>query len=200
MANEASKQPSKHAEVKSFIKTIFLFLVLAICLRATVVEAFKIPSGSMRPTLIEHDHILVTKFNFGLRLPFVPKTVILWGQPKRGDIVVFTRPDQSGTNIIKRVIGLPGDVVEVRGRTVRVNGQLLNEPYHVQWLEGGATDFPATQVPEGHVFLMGDNRDHSKDSRFWEDSPFLDIRLIKGRAQIIYWNASALSRIGTVVR
>ena len=184
---------------KSFLKTILIFVLLALFLRASVVEAFKIPSGSMRPTLVEYDHILVTKFNFGLRLPFMPETVIQWGAPRRGDIVVFTHEGQSGTNIIKRVIGLPGDTVEVRGRSVLINGRVYEEPYHVQWLEGGSMDFPPQKVPVGRVFLLGDNRDHSRDSRFWSE-PFLSIGRIKGRAQIIYWNWYSLDRIGTVVR
>ncbi len=194
---EAEKKPG--SEVVSFFKTIVIFFLLAVFLRATIIEPFKIPSGSMRPTLIEYDHILVTKFNYGLRLPFVPNTVWQYRTPRRGDIVVFTRPDNNRVNIIKRVIGVPGDMIEVEGRAVRINNQIYEEPYDVLWLEGGMKDFPPTKVPEGQVFLMGDNRDHSRDSRFWEDSPFLDMSRIKGKAQIIYWNWHSPGRIGNVL-
>ena len=196
------------SEIVSFFKTLALFLVLAFFLRASVVEAFKIPSGSMQPTLDIDDHILVSKFSYGLRLPFFKKVVYQYSQPQRGDIVVFTRPDlpdteddESDVNIIKRVIGLPGDKVRVDDMTVYINDAPLKEPWTTQWLlRGREGNFPSTTVPEGHVFLLGDNRDHSKDSRFWEDSHFLDIGRIKGRALIIYWSWRQPSRIGTVIR
>lgn len=198
---------SESSEVVSFIKTLVLFLAAAFLLRASVVEAFKIPSLSMFPTLRVGDHILVSKLSYGLRLPLVTDSAFLFDTPKRGDIVVFTRPDESetsedeaGINIIKRVIGLPGDTVEVRGTKAYINGQALEEPY-ARWQDHGIPDgyFGPDVVPEGHVFLLGDNRDRSKDSRFWRE-PFLNIHRIKGRALIIYWSWDALSRIGTVLR
>ena len=215
--NNAAVEPktSTWQEVISFIKTLAIILVIALFLRASVVEAYKIPSGSMIPTLLIGDHILVTKYNYGLWLPFLKTSVQHLRAPKRGDIVVFTRPDnprtpenESADNIIKRVIGEPGDVVEVRGSQVYINGAPLDEPYAV-WDLGGAMDFGPEKVPDDSVFLMGDNRDHSKDSRFWENpqeprsawnGPYLNIRRIKGRAQFIYWNFANLGRIGKAVR
>ncbi len=194
-------------EIISFFKTLSIFLVIAILLRASVVEAFKIPSGSMIPTLRIGDHILVSKFNYGFRLPFMTNSLIQYSKPQRGDIVVFTRPDEVGTledessiNIIKRVMGIPGDIIEVNGTNVYINNQLYPEEY-ARWEDGGLKEgnFGPIKVPEGNVFLMGDNRDHSRDSRFWEE-PFLDMRRIKGRAFVVYWSWHSFSRIGHVIK
>ena len=187
------------SQVNEFIsvtKSLALFLAIAFLLRASVVEAFKIPSASMVPTLEIGDHILVNKLAYGLRVPFLATTAFQWRLPKRGDVVVFTLPDnpltpeidESDTNIIKRVIGLPGETIKVTGMTVYIN----DKPYqgdekHARWLYGGKKDFGPVTIPENRVFLMGDNRDASKDSRFWDD-PFLDVSRIKGRAFIIYWS------------
>lgn len=204
-----ARGPSRNTrEVLSFMRTLAIFLLLAFILRASVVEAFKIPSGSMQPTLQIGDHILVCKFSYGLRLPLIDTTIVQYATPHRGDIVVFTRPDdpmtpndESDINIIKRVIGLPGETVEVRGRTVFINGKELYEPY-ARWEEGGILEgnFRAQTVPPGHILLLGDNRDHSRDSRFWTDSPFLDLSRVKGRALIIYWSWYDLARIGTILK
>jgi signal peptidase I len=195
------------AEVLSFAKTLAVFLVLAFFLRASVVEAFKIPSGSMIPTLRIGDHILVLKFPYGVRLPLMKETLVQYGEPKRGDVVVFTRPDdpatpddESKTNIIKRVIGLPGEIVEVRDTQVYINNKKYTEIY-ARWEEGGLREgnFGPERVPAGKIFLLGDNRDHSRDSRFWPDA-FLPMSRVKGRAAIIYWSWDSLSRIGTLIR
>jgi len=195
-------------ELVSFVKTIIIFIGVALLLRAVVIEAFKIPSGSMKPTLQIGDHILVTKLSYGLRNPFGLGYLFRWSSPQRGDIVVFTRPDEvqtpredeSAVNIIKRVVGLPGDEIEVRETTVYINGAALEEPY-ARYVLGGISqgDFPKTKIPEDHVFLMGDNRDESRDSRFWEYH-FLDQNRIKGRAQLIYFSFDSLTRIGSMIR
>ena len=194
-------------EILSFVRTLAIFVVAAIFLRGTVIEAFKIPSGSMLPTLHIGDHILVSKLSYALRLPFIDESLYVFSTPHRGDIVVFTRlndpatlEDESEINVIKRVMGLPGDKIEVRNRTVFINDEAYPETY-ARWEEGGIPegDFGPVQIPEGRVLLLGDNRDHSKDSRFWSD-PFLPISRIKGRALIIYWSWDSLSRIGTLVR
>lgn len=199
--------PSKAAEVISFVKTLAALIAIAVVLRGTVIEAFKIPSGSMIPTLRIGDHILVSKLSYGIRLPFMTSMVYQYAEPKRGDIVVFTRPDDPATpdeddssiNIIKRVIGLPGEEVEIVGTKVIVNGRPIDEPYAV-WDEGGVKSWGPEKIPAGHVLLMGDNRDHSKDSRYWTN-PFLDIKRIKGRALVIYWtwDTSRFGRIGSIL-
>lgn len=212
MNEEVSKPQEKREiqrfdEVKSFFKTLVVFLIIAIVLRASVVEAFKIPSGSMIPTLKIGDHILVSKFAYGFRIPFMRRALFQYATPKRGDIVVFTRPDEeatledeSGINIIKRVVGLPGDLVEVRDTKVYINNVYYQEPYS-RWGEGGLREgnFGPERVPDNHIFLLGDNRDHSKDSRFWQN-PYLDLGLVKGRAILIYWSWDSVLRIGTLIR
>ena len=210
----------KESEVVSFIKFLITMFILVALIRGTFVEAYRIPSSSMRPTLIEQDHILVTKFDYGFHLAFVPISIFQfttaleklreyfpniptsWDEfviPSRFDVVVFTLEENPDTNYIKRVIALPGEIVEVRGTTVYVNGTPQEDPATVQWLEGGIANFGPAKVPEGHVFLMGDNRDHSRDSRFWE-KPFLSVDRIKGKARIIYWNFGSLGRMGTIIR
>mgnify|MGYP001291977708 CR=1 FL=1 len=201
-----SGTPSKKTQDKlSFVKTLALFIAIAIVLRATVVEAYKIPSGSMLPTLQIGDHILVTKFNYGFRLPFLKKSLFVFNTPERGDIVVFTRPndpntlsDESSINIIKRVIGMPGDRVEIVNGQVFINENLLIEPYAV-WIEGGEGHYGPYTIPTNNYLLLGDNRDQSKDSRYWHD-PFLPIDLIKGKALIVYFNFSAFNRIGKLIK
>lgn len=194
-------------EIKSFFKNLVFLAVAFVFLRGTVVEAFKIPSGSMIPTLKIGDHLLVCKFSYGLRILGIRETVLRYSTPSRGNIVVFTRDDEpgsnedeSGVNIIKRVVGLPGETVEVRGTKVYINGQPLEEPY-ARWDQGGLLEgnFGPRTIPENHVFLLGDNRDHSRDSRFW-DNPFLDIKYIKGRAWVIYWSWNDWHRIGNIIR
>lgn len=194
------------SEFISLTKSIAVFLAIAFMLRASVVEAFKIPSSSMEPTLRIGDHILVNKLSYGFRLPLVKETLTLFREPRRGDVVVFTLPDdpstpeidESDTNIIKRVIGLPREAVEVRGMSVYINGQLFPDE-SAKWLESGRKNFGPIMVPEGKVLLLGDNRDYSKDSRYWKD-PFLDIHRIKGKAFIIYWSWFAFTRMFDIIR
>jgi len=221
-----SKRPdnSKEAksfgrEVLSFIKTILIVVALALAVRVCLIEAYKIPSGSMIPALQIGDYILVNKLSYGFRiprqfrvphgfeLPWEDGFLFRYGKPARGDIVVFTRPDdpatsedESRTNLIKRVIGLPGETVEVRDMSVLINGNTLDEPY-ARWVNGGLMDgqFGPEKVPEDRILLLGDNRDNSKDSRFWND-PFISIDRVKGRALIIYWSLYDWRRMGHLVR
>ena len=207
-SGQKKKKTTNENEVRSFFKTLAIFLVIAYLLRASVVEAFKIPSGSMKPTLQIGDHILVSKLSYGVRLPFTDGFALRYDEPQRGDIVVFTRPDDpktpeddSAINIIKRVVGVAGDTVEVRETKVYINNHLYPESY-ARWDQGGIHDgnFGPEKVPAGHIFMMGDNRDHSRDSRFWSE-PFLDIERVKGRALIVYWtwDSQWWERIGKVI-
>lgn len=206
-ADDAAPKSTLKQEINSFFKNL-AFLAVAFCfLKGTIIEAFKIPSGSMIPTLRIGDHLLVCKFSYGLRILGKRDVLFQYSQPTRGDIVVFTRDDEPGTpedesdpNIIKRVMGLPGDTVEVRGTKLYINNEEQQEDY-ARWSQGGIPEgnFGPEVVPEGRVFLLGDNRDQSKDSRFWLN-PFLDMRDIKGRALIIYWSWHDWHRIGTLIR
>ena len=193
---KSSAAQSQLSPFFSLIRSITVFFIIAFMLRASVVEAFKIPSSSMEPTLDIGDHILVNKLSYGLRFPFRIETLFNFRQPRHGDVVVFTLPDEPSTNIIKRVVGLPGDKIEVQGMKVLINDKLYDkDAEHAQWIFGGKKDFGPVTVPEGKVLLLGDNRDQSKDSRYWLDAqgnpdPFLDISRIKGRAFVVYWNSA----------
>ncbi len=205
--DEQQEKPGFAQEIIAFGRTLITIIVIVFLLRATVVEAFRIPTGSMIPTLQIGDYILVSKLSYGLRVPFMKETLWRYDSPDRNDIVVFTRPDdpetdedESDKDIIKRVIAIGGDRVEVRGRKVFVNGQAQDEAF-ARWDHGGIPEgnFGPKDVPEGHIFLLGDNRDNSKDSRFWRH-PFLPLDLVKGRALIIYFSWYDFFRIGKLIR
>jgi len=191
-----SSEGGQLSEFFSLLRSIAIFFGIAFMLRASVVEAFKIPSSSMEPTLDIGDHILVNKLSYGFRLPFKVRTVFDFREPRHGDVVVFTLPDDPNTNIIKRVVGLPGDKVEVQGMKLLINDKVYDkDSEHAQWIWGGKKDFGPVIVPPNKVIVLGDNRDQSKDSRFWTDAngnpdPFLDVSRIKGRAFVVYWNSA----------
>lgn len=197
------------AEVISFFKTLGVVAILLVLFMGSVVQAYKIPSGSMIPTLEIGDRILVSKLSYGFQFFFSNETLYQYSTPARGDVVVFTRADDKSTvedessiNLIKRVIGLPGETIEVRSTKVYIDNKELSEPY-ARYIDAGMTvpDFGPVKIPAGHVIVLGDNRDSSKDSRFWNE-PFLPISRIKGRALIIYWSwqNNFFSRIGRVIR
>lgn len=195
-------KPSAISEAFSFIKTLAIMIAIIVGVRGSLIEPFKIPSGSMIPTLQIGDRILVSKLSYGIRLPIVEKFIYQSSSPKRGEIVVFTRPDEpassedeSAINLIKRVVAIAGDTVEVKNAKLILNGQTISEPY-ARWTDGGPEygEYGPATVPEGHIFLLGDNRDHSKDSRFW-DKAFIDVKRVKGRALLVYWNFDNMGRI-----
>jgi signal peptidase I len=177
----------------------FLFPVLLVfSVRWLLFEPFVIPSGSMLPNLLINDHILVSKWSFGFRLPFAKKYVMTWSQPQRGDVVVFRYPLNPEVYYVKRVLALAGDEVEIQYGEVRVNGVALSlEPVEgedgfqtfkesgriVRFLNREASNFEKTKVPEGHYFLVGDNRDQSNDSRSWG---FVPQDLLVGKAFMIW--------------
>jgi signal peptidase I len=190
----------------------FVWLIAAVILiRGTVFEPFHIPSASMVPTLLISDHILISKLSYGLRLSGLRQTLVTWRAPERGHVVVFFREDdpttpedESSNHYVKRVIAVAGDTVSVDSvaQAVLVNGKKIDEPY-ARWTLGGVLEgnFAQVTVPEGKVFLLGDNRDNSRDSRFWSD-PFVDVKDIKGKAFIIYWTWTKdfFKRWGKIVR
>lgn len=177
---------------REYFEAICIAVLLALFIRTFVVQAFKIPSGSMLPTLLIGDHLLVNKFIYGIRMPFTGKLLIPIDEPERGDVVVFRFPKDRSVDYIKRVIGTPGDTVEVREKKVYINGEPIDDPYaHISTpsvLNASASprdNFGPVLVPDGRIFVMGDNRDNSYDSRFWG---FVDQKDILGKAFILYWS------------
>ncbi len=216
--NPAIAQEKQKSWLREYAEAILIALALALLIRTFIVQAFKIPSGSMENTLLVGDHILVNKFSYGIHLPnevlftsiklfpdvrFFPKT------PERGDIIVFKYPKDEQRDFIKRVVGLPGDKLEIRQQKVYVNDRLLHDDdyaIHRDPANGEPLyprdDFGPLRVPEGHLFVMGDNRENSQDSRYWG---FLDINNVRGKAQLIYWswngenNSVRFNRIGRIL-
>ncbi len=183
---------SKKGKIRENLEALFIAVLLALFIRAFVVQAFKIPSGSMQNTLLIGDYILVNKFIYGVKIPFTDITVIPVKKPKKGDIIVFRFPKDPSKDFIKRVVAVGGDTVEIKGKKVYVNGELQTGEYEVhtdnrmmQPWNGPRDNFPPTTVPEGKLFVMGDNRDQSNDSRFWG---FVDLKAVRGKAFMIYWS------------
>jgi signal peptidase I len=202
-----SKTKSK---LREYIEAILLAILIAFFIRTFVIQAYKIPSGSMKPTLLIGDHILVSKFSYGIKLPFIRSTVIPIGEPKRGDIVVFIYPEDRSKDFIKRLIGVPGDTIEVRNKKILLNGLPFDDAHGVHSdsiiIPGSVQprdNFGPVKVPEGSIFVMGDNRDESYDSRFWG---FVNMKDVLGKALIIYWSWNQeeygvrWSRISTILR
>jgi len=189
----------RKSTVREYFETLLTAVVLALFVRTWVVQAFKIPTGSMENNLLIGDHLLVNKFVFGPTTSALERAVLPVRPVRRGDIVVFKYPEDPERDFIKRVIGLPGETVEVRRKVVHVGGRPLDEPY-VHFLQPAAAsdsevtaydvreNYGPVTVPEGHYFVMGDNRDNSQDSRYWG---FLPAGHVKGRALVIYWSWDA---------
>ena len=190
-STEGPIQPKKNI-FREYGEAILIAVILALFIRTFVVQAFKIPSGSMKPTLLVGDHILVNKFIYGIKLPFSDITLIPVKDPKRGDIVVFKFPEDPKKDFIKRVIAVAGDKVQIRNKKVYINDKPLEDSYGTHLdphsILGGARprdNFGPVTVPSNSFFVMGDNRDHSYDSRFWG---FVNLSAVKGKAFIIYWS------------
>ncbi|PYM31757.1 MAG: signal peptidase I [Candidatus Rokuibacteriota bacterium] len=193
---DVEARPKRKSAVREYVEAIGVAVILALVIRALVVQAFTIPSGSMMDTLLVGDYILVNKFLYGAELPLVEWRVPGLRHPRRGDIVVFKYPQDERRDFIKRIIGTPGDRIQIKGRTVLVNGTPLTEPYtkfaDPAWSRSGGETYcgysygcDATTVPPDSYFVMGDNRDNSQDSRYWG---FVRRDKIKGKAFLIYWS------------
>ena len=192
-----------------YVEAIVTALILALLIRTFVVQAFKIPSGSMIPTLLIGDHILVNKFLYGTTIPFTDKKILIFRNPEKEDIIVFKYPRNPDKDFIKRVMATEGDVIEEKNKVIYLNGKALTEPYiqHVDHnLSFNAMDprdnFGPIKVPKNKLFVMGDNRDQSYDSRYWG---FVDLSEVRGKAFIIYWSWDPdgwvrFNRIGRLIR
>jgi signal peptidase I len=206
----AALAPRRKSTAREYAEALGVAILLALAVRTFVVQAFKIPSGSMLPTLQIGDHILVNKFIYGARLE-LPLTQMSFGQlpglrkPRPGDVIVFVWPKDRSKDFIKRVIAVGGQTIEIRDRKVLIDGKPWDDPHavHVEKRLGPSDNYGPYTVPPGTVFVMGDNRDQSYDSRFWGPVSLADI---KGEALIIYWSWSGVpdkwvrwDRIGRLV-
>src|SRR6476469_1371747 len=186
----------KKSVVREYFESIVIAVILALFVRTWVVQAFKIPTGSMENNLLIGDHLLVNKFVFSPTASRIERGLLPVRNIRRGDVIVFKYPDEPDRDFIKRVIGLPGETVELRAKKVYINGHPLDEPYvhymlppRAEGQEFAAPDLreqygPVT-VPDRQLFVMGDNRDNSEDSRYWG---YLPRDYVKGKALIIYWS------------
>jgi signal peptidase I len=206
-----------------YSKSFFPVILLVFFIRSFIAEPFKIPSGSMMPTLLAGDFILVNKFSYGIRVPILNYTMIEVDKPKRGDVFVFHYPPKPSIDYIKRVVGLPGDVIEYKSKALYINDKkieqtfvdkypyVMNEIHHIEAKEfkealGSVNhsilihDLPGEnfkfEVPQGHYLAFGDNRDNSADSRVWG---FVPEHNLVGRAFFIWFNFGELKRIGTII-
>ncbi len=188
----------KKSTAREYFESIVIAVILALFIRTFVVQAFKIPTGSMENNLLIGDHLLVNKFVFGPTASPLERALLPVKEIRRDDVIVFKYPEDPERDFIKRVIGLPGDTVELKQKKVYINGKPLDEPFvHFLAPPGAGSEFrevtsfdvreqygPVT-VPQNQYFVMGDNRDNSQDSRYWG---FLPRDYVKGKALVIYWS------------
>ncbi len=199
-------------EAKKTLENFGIAILIALFIRAFIVQAFDIPSGSMEPTLLPGDYILVNKFIYGIRIPYTKIRLFSYNKPQRGDVIVFIYPVDPSQDFIKRVIGLPGEKVQIVNGKIIIDDRPISDPWGsfdnkepAQFIRS-VENFGPVVVPEDSLFVMGDNRNNSEDSRFWGFLPFDDLI---GKAFIIYfsWNGKAenlpdkvrWSRIGQLI-
>jgi signal peptidase I len=195
MAEKTSiRKAEKKGIFREYAEAFIIAFVIALLIRTFLVQAFKIPSSSMEPTLLVGDHILVSKFIYGIRIPYLGKKFLTFHKPKRGDIVVFVYPEDPKKDFIKRVIATGGEEVQIKDRKIFINGMEIEDSWGI-YKEGGRPFIPShlrprdnygpRYVPSNSLFVLGDNRDNSQDSRYWG---FVDLSAVKGQAFIIYFS------------
>ncbi len=191
----AGEKPSKSV-IREYVEALLIALCLALFIRTFIVQAFKIPSESMLETLVIGDHLLVSKFSYGVKMPFIDSYLIEGDDPEYGDVVVFKYPKDPALDYIKRVVGKPGDVIEMRNKQFYRNGEAIKEAYvrnsDPQGVYPTRDTFGPFTVPEGEYFMLGDNRDNSQDSRYWGT---VKKSAMYGKAWRIYWSANGLDNI-----
>ncbi len=191
LTKEKPAEESK-AKVQEFIEAIIIAILIAVVIRTLVIQAYKIPSRSMVPTLLIGDHLLVNKFIYGIKIPVIRTILLPVSNPKRGDIIVFIYPNDRSKDYIKRVIGVAGDKIEIKNKNIFINDKLYKDGFGIY---SDSVFYPAmvqprdnygpVVVPKNSLFVMGDNRDESADSRFWG---FVDLKDVEGKALLIYWS------------
>lgn len=229
---DETKGIAKEPYVVELARSLFPIFLVVLLVRSFIVEPFKIPSNSMMPTLLTGDFILVNKFSYGIRLPVVDTKVIKVGSPVRGDVIVFRYPENPSIDYIKRVVGVPGDYIEYRSKLLYVNSKLMSQEHVSRYIgKGSGTVMTGAslrkesldsvdhdilvvasnsnysfefKVPENEYFVLGDNRDHSRDSRYWGTVPEKNL---VGKAFFIWmnWDSAmdglgvAWNRIGSII-
>ncbi|MDO9349653.1 MAG: signal peptidase I [Deltaproteobacteria bacterium] len=190
---------NKRKFIKEYLEPIAIAILIALFIRTFVVQAFKIPSSSMEPTLQVGDHILVSKFIYGIKIPFTQTKLFQFKNPQRGDVIVFIYPKDSSKDFIKRVVGIGEDRINIEGDKVYINGKQMEDPWGYydpknEWRKnlGPVGPFEHVVVPKDHLFVLGDNRDNSQDSRFWG---FVHVSEVKGKAFIIYFSGPSFLNI-----
>ena len=212
---------NKKSTIREYAEALTIAILLALFIRTFIIQAFKIPSGSMKPTLLIGDHLLVNKFIYGVKIPFLDKYIVRFKKPERGDVVVFKYPGNENLDFIKRVIGIEGDTIEIKDdqlfiNNIKVENKLIGQETKKRLIDRFNDDeisnadlydetignkkhnildkiteheyFGPVTVPKDSIFVMGDNRDNSQDSRKWEKTNFVRLEKIKGKALIIYWS------------
>lgn len=211
----------KKSPFREYAEAFAIAIILALFIRTFIVQAFKIPSGSMKPTLLIGDHLLVNKFVYGLKIPFTDQFILDFSQPKRGDIIVFKYPNDEKIDFIKRVIGVSGYKIEIKEDQLFINDEKIDKEYTDIFKDPGAIKSEVYReflgerthdilldpsppenhgpfiVPEGSLFVMGDNRKHSHDSRYWK---YVALNKVKGKALIIYWSWPNWKRFLNIIR
>ena len=179
--------------LRDYAESLIVALILALIIKTSLVEAYKIPSGSMEDTLLVGDFLLANKFIYGSKIPLIDVRLPAIREPKPGDVIIFKFPGNLKQNYIKRLIATEGQVVEIKNKQVYVDGKLLADAPHVKHTDNtnspignpNRDNFGPYRVPKGYLFVMGDNRDNSYDSRFWGP---LDRKLVLGKAMILHWS------------
>jgi len=187
---DPKEAPKTKSKIQEYIEAILIAILIAAVIRTFVVQAYKIPSRSMVPTLLVGDHLLVNKFIYGVKIPVIRKTILPITDPKQGDIIVFIYPEDRSKDYIKRVIGVAGDKIEIKNKKIFINDQPHEDSYGIysdpRILKDNVRDnYGPVVVPTNSLFVMGDNRDESADSRFWG---FVNLADVEGKALILYWS------------
>ena len=189
---------NRKSKTREYAESLVIAAIIALLVRGFVVQAFRIPSGSMEPTLLVGDHLIVNRMSYVVKVPFTDIVIFHVGNPKKGDVIVFRYPVDPTKDFIKRVIATEGDIVQIKDKVVYINGQKVADP-HAFFAEGNSIipaqlsprdSFGPVKVPKNHFFAMGDNRDRSLDGRFWG---FVDRDDLVGRALILYFSLNTQS-------
>ena len=200
--NQDEKGTKRKSKLHEYVEIVVTAVILALIVRALIIQSYHIPSESMEDTLLKGDFLFANKFIFGAKVPFVDWRFPKLRDPKPGDIVIFKFPGDQKTDYIKRCIAVEGQTVELRGTHLFINGVEKAEPY-AKYKEGGVRDYGPFIVPKGHIVCLGDNRDNSADSRYWGP---LDKKLLRGKALFLYFSLDykkhwiRFARIGDLIR